>query len=204
MTGPRRLWSGDWMAESAAERARMAERRVAATAYDEDPELEHDLVAPRGRRSLRELTARARLPARVRGIARGPRLSPARLRLRLILIAVLAGIVGAGAMIGVEAATGAGGPATRPYLGVELGPPLLGQTGAVVEFVVPGGPAQVAGVMVGDMITAVDGRSVTTAAAAVTAVGSLSPGASATLAIERLGAPVTITVTLGSRTAGSP
>jgi len=117
---------------------------------------------------------------------------------------VLAGVVGAGAMIGVEAATGAGGPATRAYLGVELGPPLLGQTGAVVELVLPGGPAEGAGVMVGDVITAVDGRSVTSVAAAVSAIGALSPGARATLGIERLGAPMTITVTLGSRTAGSP
>jgi len=190
------------MAESAAERARMAERRAATTTYDKEPADEPDHVAPRRRWRLGELVARAwaSLAPRVRGLRLGPR----GLRARLILIAVLAGVVGAGAMIGVEAATGAGGPATRAYLGVELGPPLLGQTGAVVELVLPGGPAEGAGVMVGDVITAVDGRSVTSVAAAVSAIGALSPGARATLGIERLGAPMTITVTLGSRTAGSP
>src|SRR5579862_4422946 len=122
MTGPRRLWSGDWMAESAAARERMAAQRGLATPLADVPALSERPVQRPRRRGLREIA-----------LAAWPRLRRGRprygLRTRLVLIAVLAGAVGAGAMIGVEAATGAGSAATRPYLGVALGPPLLGQAG---------------------------------------------------------------------------
>ena len=107
-------------------------------------------------------------------------------------------------MVGVEAATGANDSSTQAYLGVELGPPPLGQSGALVELVFPGGPAQSAGVMVGDILTSIDGRAVTSANGAVAAIGAQSPGASVTLGLNRLGSSITLTVTLGSRTSGSP
>jgi PDZ domain len=205
------------MAESAASRARVAERRGANAEPGEDQTAEPERVAVPPRRSpsdviaaaLAALAVRGRaLSARVRVPAAARRLAPRGLRARLIVIAVLAGVVGAGAMVGVEAATGAGDRAAsssvHAYLGVEVGAPLLGQSGALVELVVPGGPADDAGVMIGDVITSVGGRTVTSAGSAVSAIDAQHPGASVVFGIERFGQSMTLTVTLGSRLAGSP
>jgi S1-C subfamily serine protease len=87
---------------------------------------------------------------------------------------------------------------------VELGPALLGQTGALVELVAPGSPAAAAGVAAGDLITSVDGREVTSASSAKAAIEALHPGASVVLGIDRLGGSLTLSATLGSRTSSSP
>jgi S1-C subfamily serine protease len=132
------------------------------------------------------------------------------MRARLILIALLSAAIGAGAMIGVEEATagGDGGAAsaasTRAYLGVELGPSLLGQAGALVEYVAPGSPADDAGVTLGDVITSVAGRPVTSPATAAAAIRSQRPGATVAIGLDRLGASMTVSVTLGSQPATSP
>jgi putative serine protease PepD len=120
------------------------------------------------------------------------------------VIALLSAVVGAGAMIGIEAATAGGGtPAVQttshPYLGVEVGPSLFGQGGALVEFVYPGSPAAAAGVMPGDVITSVGGRAVTSAQTAVDAIAAQRPGSSVVLGLDRFGQSLTVTVTLGSR-----
>src|SRR5579859_7585705 len=100
MTGPKRLWSGDWMAESAAARARMADRRAAGETPDEDLAAAPapDPARPGARERI--AAAWASVAARLRAL---PRPAASGLRTRLILIAVLAGSVGAGAMVGVEA-----------------------------------------------------------------------------------------------------
>jgi len=204
MSGPKRLWSGDWMTESAAARARMARHRgdVAEPETLEAqapppppapvaPEPPPPRAAPRPRWG-------AALAARRAGL---PRLG---LRSRLVLIAVLAGAIGAGAMVGVEAATGAGGTSASAYLGVELGPSALGPSGALVEAVYAGSPAAAAGIVVGDVITSIGGRAVVDSASAAAAMAAQRPGALVTVAIERLGQPLALRVTLGSRPSGSP
>jgi membrane-associated protease RseP (regulator of RpoE activity) len=219
MNGPRQLWSGDWLSESEAARARMAQRRGVPAAFEDEPTEEHPVVSPPARRSLRDVVLAAvaavaaawhRLSARVRGRVSGRPRSRRSLRSRLILIAVLSGVAGAAVMVGIEAATGTGAgtpasaAASRPYLGVEVGAPLLGQGGALVELVEPGSPAAAAGLMPGDVITSVDGKAVTSAQAAVAAIAAEHPGQSVTLGLDRFGQQVTVKVTLGTRPTGSP
>jgi hypothetical protein len=216
MTGPKRLWSGDWSEESAAARARMAQQRALR---DDDPTEPLDAPAPPPRPAafggVRQLLAAARLAwqralARARSLASGDRqLIPRGLRTRLVLVALLAGLGGAAAMIGVEAATGAGAatPASQgsgqPWLGVSIGD-AAGQPGGLVELVVPGSPAAAAGVQPGDLITSIDGNPISDESAAASAIDALRPGAQITLSIERDGQQLTIEATLGTRPANAP
>lgn len=55
-----------------------------------------------------------------------------------------------------------------PFLGIQVGAPDTGESGAVIVAVVPGGPADSAGLVPGDLITSIDGRTV----AAPTSVGA--------------------------------
>jgi membrane-associated protease RseP (regulator of RpoE activity) len=202
------------MAESEAARARMAARRGGPAQLDDDPTAEYPTVRVPARRSLRAVLAGAfaamvaAIAAAWHRIARGERQqagAPDRLRTRLILIALASALIGAGAMIGIEAGTGGGGTAaaqttSRPYLGVEVGPSLFGQPGALVEFVEPGSPAAAAGVMPGDVITSVGGQAVASPQAAVNAIAAQRPGATVVLGLDRFGQTITVTVKLGSRT----
>jgi S1-C subfamily serine protease len=85
----------------------------------------------------------------------------------------------------------------RAYLGVEIGdtqnPP-----GVVVLEVVSGGPAAQAGVQAGDIITAVNGKPVTSSAALTQVLANLTPGSDATLTVNRNGQTMSIKVTLGT------
>ena len=85
----------------------------------------------------------------------------------------------------------------RAYLGVQVGD-LQGAAGVVVLAVASGGPAQTGGVQVGDIITAIDGKPVTNSSALAEILANLEPGTSATLAINRNGQKMTLTVTLGT------
>jgi S1-C subfamily serine protease len=219
MSGPKRLWSGEWMAESAAVRARMAERRALGVEADDEPAGEPPAEQPptrepasaRAHRALvaalatvgagwRALVARARGGAAARLVPRGH-------RARLVAIAVIAGVAGAAVMIGVEAASGDGTPTTaassRAYLGVELANSLF-EPGAEVVAVIPGSPADDAGVMVGDVIRSVNGHTIFNASSLVDALAGQRPGAPARLGLDRLGQPLTVTVTLGSQPSGGP
>jgi membrane-associated protease RseP (regulator of RpoE activity) len=217
--GPKRLWTGDWSAQSAASRARMAERRGL---IGDLPEVESDpQPAPVPRRSAADLAravlaalaaALAAFGAGVRSLvaeARGA--DPARrgTRIRLTVIALIAAVAGAGAMVGIEASdnssptTAATRQADRAWLGIALGS-ALGQAGAMVESVQPGGPAEEGGIQPGDVITAIDGHGVSGPGAAASVIGAARPGDTAVLAIERFGQPITLRVTLGSSVPGAP
>jgi membrane-associated protease RseP (regulator of RpoE activity) len=206
--GPKRLWTGDWSAQSAAARARMAERR-GLVAPEPEPVLEPppEPAAPASAPpSLRERlrAGLARLAASARALAVEMR-RPGATRVRLAFIALIAAAAGAGTVIGIQASSpsGAAAGSGSAWLGVEFGSP-IGQAGAMVEFVFPGSPAEEGGLELGDVITAIDGRTVNSPQDAATAIGGLHPGDSATFAVERFGQPLSLRVTLGRRSGSGP
>jgi S1-C subfamily serine protease len=84
------------------------------------------------------------------------------------------------------------------FLGVALAPDAYGE-GVVVATVVQRGPADRAGLVPGDVILALDGRTVTSTAAVGAVVLTEKPGARVPLAYaDETGATHTVTVTLGS------
>jgi len=89
------------------------------------------------------------------------------------------------------------GKVEHAYLGVQIGDAPNG--GAQVGAVTSGSPADKAGLQKGDVITAVDGKSVVSANALTVAVGSHAVGDKVELTVQRNGTTKTITATLGSR-----
>ena len=98
------------------------------------------------------------------------------------------------------------GQVTRGWLGVRLQPvtsPIadsLGMkkaAGALVATPEPGGPAAMAGVHPGDVITAVNGNAVKDPRGLAQDIGNLAPGASVKLDVLRNGQSRAITLTLG-------
>jgi S1-C subfamily serine protease len=95
------------------------------------------------------------------------------------------------------------GSATRAFLGVSARTDADGQngevgTGARIERVEPGSAAEEAGLQVGDVVTAVGDRPVTTSTELTAAVRSQAPGEEVTLTVRRGGQSRSIAVTLGS------
>ncbi len=100
------------------------------------------------------------------------------------------------------------GHVDRGYLGVNIQSitPDIAATlnitspkGAIVAEVVPGGPAASAGFQQGDVITALDGRTVEDSRDLTRHIASLPAGATATFAVVRNGSQKTITAKIGSR-----
>ncbi|MBV9255965.1 MAG: PDZ domain-containing protein, partial [Actinobacteria bacterium] len=88
-------------------------------------------------------------------------------------------------------------PAVRQRLGIKA------TKGAFVQQVVPGSGADAAGLQAGDVITSLDGKSVSQASDVATIVQARKPGDKLDLKYERNGDSHTATVTLGSRPASS-
>jgi S1-C subfamily serine protease len=100
----------------------------------------------------------------------------------------------------LKAGKGAGtqtAPATQAatFLGVSVSD---ASSGALVEAVQPGSPAETAGIQVGDVITAANGKSIADGAALQQLIRSEKAGAKLTLTISRNGSPTTVTATLGT------
>jgi serine protease DegQ len=72
-------------------------------------------------------------------------------------------------------------------------------SGALVSEVLPGSPAERAGLRAGDVITTLDGDEITSSAALRNRVGMKRPGESVALAVARGGQKLDITLTLGDR-----
>jgi putative serine protease PepD len=92
----------------------------------------------------------------------------------------------------------ADGKATHPYLGVRLSDS-SDPAGAKVGEVASGAPADKAGLQTGDVITAVDGSTVTSSDQLVAALAAHSPGDQVELRVVRGGSTRTVIVTLGNR-----
>jgi putative serine protease PepD len=98
------------------------------------------------------------------------------------------------------------GRVSHAYLGLSA-TPVSAQTaasngvspGLYVTVVDPAGPAQAAGLRVGDIITTIDGQAATSVDQLVALTLSKSPGDKVELGYERNGSPATATLTLGTQ-----
>ena len=88
----------------------------------------------------------------------------------------------------------------RAYLGVETGDADTG-SGAIVSAVVPGGPADGAGLQAGDRIVSIGDDAVTSSTDVAAAVGAAKPGDRVTVTIRRAAGERTLNVKLGTRPA---
>ncbi len=92
--------------------------------------------------------------------------------------------------IGVEFAAQAN-PAVERVYGVK--------NGVVIANVVPNSPAEQAGLKVGDVIRAVDGKPIKTGDELVSIISGTKPGAKVTLTVQRAGKEIPIAVTIADR-----
>ncbi|MEA2288467.1 MAG: hypothetical protein QOD55_464, partial [Solirubrobacteraceae bacterium] len=97
----------------------------------------------------------------------------------------------------------AGQTIARPYLGVSTAAS-SGRPGATVASVSSGGPAQAAGIERGDVLTAVDGRTIATPDDVVDALAGREPGDRIDVRLVRDGAERTVSVTLRARPEATP
>jgi putative serine protease PepD len=88
------------------------------------------------------------------------------------------------------------GSVKHAYLGVAI---QTASNGVRLTEVRSGTPAERAGLQVGDVITAIDGKAITNAAQLSSAIDAKQPGDRVTLTYERNGQTKTVSVTLGER-----
>lgn len=203
MTAPKHLWSGDWELDSSAHAEDLASRRSRAHAQPEpEPEPRPEPAPPsprrpsRQRRPLRERLATVRLWTRR--------------RLRVVALATALTLLIAGAAYAVISNTGqtnkpqpaAVNSGTEPWVGVELANAPI--RGALVAKVLPGSPAQKAGIHPGDLITQLDTQPIESSATFVAAISGLQPGDSVDLELQRGASQATVHVQLGSHPVGTP
>jgi len=93
------------------------------------------------------------------------------------------------------------GAAPTAFLGVSTTETSDGSGGAEVVSLVTGGPAQKAGLAVGDLIVTFDGKPVATADALSGLVQGRQPGDTVQVVVERNGSSRTVSVTLGTKPA---
>lgn len=104
------------------------------------------------------------------------------------------------------------GQVTRGWIGVEpqeinaelletfgIKPDVLQSGGVIITGVLQNGPAAQAGLLPGDVITAVGGKGVASVSQLLTAVAGLKPGVSAPLTVLRKDGPMELAVTPGKR-----
>ena len=91
------------------------------------------------------------------------------------------------------------GPAPVAFLGVSTTEPMDGSGGAQVVEVVSDGPAQKAGIRIGDLIVSFDGKPVAGADTLSGLVQTRQPGDTVQVVVERNGSSRTVSVTLGTR-----
>jgi hypothetical protein len=139
------------------------------------------------------------------------RASPRRMRspwMRPALVIALGLLVIAGGTYGLTRVLGGGGPRTAsanaatPWLGIDM--ESLPVNRVVITAVVPGGPADAAGLGPGDLIAAVARHPISVPGDVTAAIAGLHPGERVEVQIERGAATFTTRVTLVARPAGHP
>ncbi len=105
----------------------------------------------------------------------------------------------------------AGHPIKHSYVGVCLNPSVSGgaeiatsSDSSCTAPVAAGSPAAAAGLDPGDLITAIDGTSVSSTEDFISKIGGYSPGTTVTLTVDRSGKTLHIKVKLGTRPASAP
>ncbi len=83
------------------------------------------------------------------------------------------------------------------WLGIRSGPEPTGP--ATIAEVAPGAPAEAAGLMVGDVVTAIDGRPVGSLSELGGRLRVISPGTTVTLTVQRSDAEITLVITTAGR-----
>jgi hypothetical protein len=227
MSAPRHLWSGEWESESESAAEEVDRRRGLRRRAEAAPEAapEHVPAQPRRqRRSLRRDATRAiaALLAAWRSIAARAARWPAGVRSRLAAISprqvgltLLATVAGAAVALGAAALAGGSGSShagtgattsgpPAAWLGVQTTTSTAAVPGALIELIEPGGPAERAGLMPGDVITEVDGRPITTPGDLARTLAAKQPGEQVQLQVNRVGQTIVIDTTLGSRPPGVP
>jgi putative serine protease PepD len=96
----------------------------------------------------------------------------------------------------------AGHPVKHSYVGVELSS--TSTSGAQVTSVQPGSPAAAAGVQARDLITAINGKAISSTEQFIATVDNYAPGNTITLTIKRGAATHTVKLTLGTRPNATP
>jgi S1-C subfamily serine protease len=94
----------------------------------------------------------------------------------------------------------AGTPIETAFLGISGEAATGDQAGAVISEVVPGGPADSAGLQVGDIVTAVDAQATRSMTDLAATIRGHQPGDEVVLDVIRNGETINLTVTLAART----
>jgi putative serine protease PepD len=96
-----------------------------------------------------------------------------------------------------------GGTIKRAYLGVETGPPdpNNASSGAQISSLVAGGPAQRAGLQIGEVIKSVAGKKITDPTQLSILISRYKPGDTVPIVVSQGGKTRTVQVTLGTRPA---
>jgi len=97
----------------------------------------------------------------------------------------------------------AGHPVKHSYVGVELNAN-SSSSGAQVGRIQPNSPASQAGLQSGDLITAIDSKTIGSTAQFISTIEQYSPGDSVTLTVKRGGQTLHVRLTLGSRPQTAP
>jgi putative serine protease PepD len=90
------------------------------------------------------------------------------------------------------------------YLGLSSTVSVNASGGAIVRDVVPGGPADKAGIQAADLVTEVDGRRVFDPSDISAAIGQRNPGDTVPVTVQRAGAILHLKVQLGQRPTRTP
>jgi hypothetical protein len=204
MSSPKHLWSGDWEFDSAAAAEELARRRARV---DEPVETPPEEPLPPARPSLvarfvaglrdarRRYAARERRPRRV--------LSGRNLRTALLVMVLV--LLTAGVAFGTTLLLNSSGGQTASvadYAHSMLGIDVAGSpTGIVVTHVVPGSPAQAAGIQQGDLIDQINNQPVGTVDGVSAALAGMHAGNTVDVQFSRGFAIFTTQATLA---AGSP
>lgn len=206
MTPPRHLWSGDWRGESAAAAEGLAQRRVPSEAPSGSPP-----PSP-----SRWTAAASPAVARLRSLRAHPTRGAVLTALAMV-ISVASGYAIVSSLVSnggghPPAATSASGASPRPAVAAPAAPAWLGVdtadlpavNGAVVINVLPGSPAEAAGLQPGDVITHVNNRSVPTAADLEALLAGMNAGDRAEIQYERGPVTAITQATLALRPANGP